>query len=220
MTEEEWKRSTDPLAMLDSLSGDTSDRKMRLFACACVRHVWPLLADERSRSAVETAERCAEGSADRGELAEARDNAREAARQIRWPVGPDTAWRAACAAQNTTRESGRSAARNTFCDAARSLNRLDTNQFDDGEIETEVAYLRDIFGNPFRAVAFDSSWRTADVLALAQIIYDLREFNRMPDLAVTLERAGCHEQAILDHCREPDQHVRGCWAIDLVLGKE
>jgi hypothetical protein len=80
--------------------------------------------------------------------------------------------------------------------------------------------IRDIFGNPFRPVTFDSAWRTANVLGLAQTIYDARAFDRMPILADALEDAGCTSAEILTHCRQPGDHVRGCWVVDLILGKE
>jgi len=52
-------------------------------------------------------------------------------------------------------------------------------------------------------------------------MYDSREFSAMPILADALQDAGCAEPAILDHCRDTKQvHVRGCWVVDLVLGKE
>ncbi|MBN9120177.1 MAG: hypothetical protein J0I06_13610 [Planctomycetes bacterium] len=81
--------------------------------------------------------------------------------------------------------------------------------------------LRDIFGNPFRPVAFSREWRTDTVLTLARQMYASRDFSGMPILADALQDAGCDEPAILNHCRDPGQtHVRGCWAADLVLGKE
>lgn len=220
MTEEEWLSSTDPVSMLRSLAGGTSERKFRLFACACVRHVWQLVSDERSKSAVEIAERFAEGFADQRALEQARDRAREAAQHFSWPVGPDTAERAASVAQSTTRDSGRSAALNTLYDAARSMNAVDTNHYDDDEIEAQVALVRDIFGNPFQSGPFEPSWRTDDVVALGHSMYSSRAFDRMAELADALERAGCSDNSILDHCREPGEHVRGCWVMDLVLGKE
>jgi hypothetical protein len=55
---------------------------------------------------------------------------------------------------------------------------------------------------------------------MAQAIYDDRAFKQMPDLADTLEEAGCENAEILNHCRGPGPHVRGCWAVDAVLGKE
>ena len=87
--------------------------------------------------------------------------------------------------------------------------------------ETEQCHiLRDIIGNPFRPVTFDPAWVTPKVKTLAQAIYDDRAFERMPELADALAEAGCSNQDILSHCRGPGPHVRGCWVVDLVLGKE
>jgi len=80
--------------------------------------------------------------------------------------------------------------------------------------------LRCIFGNPFHALTIERSWRATTVTALAQAIYKDRAFDRMPILADALEDAGCSSQDILQHCRSGGEHVRGCWVVDLLLGKE
>jgi hypothetical protein len=80
--------------------------------------------------------------------------------------------------------------------------------------------LRDIIGNPFRPVAFSPEWGTDTVLALARQIRESRDFSAMPILADALQDAGCDNADILDHCRGPGPHVRGCWVVDLVLGTE
>jgi hypothetical protein len=41
----------------------------------------------------------------------------------------------------------------------------------------------------------------------------------MPILADALQDAGCDNVNVLDHCREEREHVRGCWVIDMLLGK-
>jgi hypothetical protein len=81
--------------------------------------------------------------------------------------------------------------------------------------------FREIFGNPFRPVAFNPAWRTTDVMLLARGSYDEKAFDRMPILADALQDAGCDSEDILHHLRDATAtHVRGCWALDLVLGKE
>jgi hypothetical protein len=81
--------------------------------------------------------------------------------------------------------------------------------------------FRDIFGNPFRPVAFEPAWRTDTAIAVARQMYDSRDFGAMPILADALQDAGCEVEAILNHCRDANQpHVRGCWVVDLVLGNE
>src|SRR5262249_28129998 len=88
------------------------------------------------------------------------------------------------------------------------------------ESQAQTTLLRDLFGNPFRPVTADLGWLTPAVITLAQGIYDERAFDRLPILADALEEAGCRDPDMLPHCRQPGEHVRGCWAIDLILGKE
>jgi hypothetical protein len=79
---------------------------------------------------------------------------------------------------------------------------------------------RDIFGNPFRPASADQSVLTSNVIEFAQAMYQERGFDRMAVLADAMEEAGCTDAAILDHCRRPGEHVRGCWVVDLLLGKK
>jgi hypothetical protein len=79
--------------------------------------------------------------------------------------------------------------------------------------------VRDLFGNPFRPVVCDPSWRTSAAVGLAQAMYETCDFAAMPVLADALEEAGCDSADVLAHCRGPGPHVRGCWVVDLVLGK-
>ncbi len=93
-------------------------------------------------------------------------------------------------------------------------------QFNAREAVVQATLLRDIFGNPFRPVTLDPAWLTSDVLALARGIYEERAFDRMPILADALQDAGCTNEEVLKHCRNTSlTHVRGCWVVDLVLGK-
>src|SRR4051812_9384334 len=121
MTEAEWLASTDSTLMLEFMRLKASNRKMRLVACACCRRIWHLLADERSRDAVEDAELYADGLVGRGRLIRARDRAREAKQQFISPRQV-SAWRAAGAAQDATRDTGRSAASNCIAEASRAVN--------------------------------------------------------------------------------------------------
>jgi hypothetical protein len=88
------------------------------------------------------------------------------------------------------------------------------------ERAAQADLLRCIIGNPFHSITFDSARLTGKVIPLAQAIYDGRAFDRMPELADALERAGCDNAEILAHCRGPGPHVRGCWVVDLLLGKQ
>jgi hypothetical protein len=88
------------------------------------------------------------------------------------------------------------------------------------ESEAQAGLVRDIFGTlPLRPVYVDPSWRTDTAMTLARTIYESREFSAMPILADALQDAGCGNEDILNHCRGPGPHVRGCWVVDLVLGK-
>jgi hypothetical protein len=80
--------------------------------------------------------------------------------------------------------------------------------------------IHDLFANPFRPIALDPRWRTSDAVGLARAIYDDRAFDRLPILADALIDAGCDDEQVLAHCRSDGPHVRGCWVVDLVLGKE
>jgi hypothetical protein len=83
--------------------------------------------------------------------------------------------------------------------------------------------LRDIFGNPFRPVTIDPAWlrwKFDTVSAIARHVYEDRAFHDLPILADALEDAGCTNADILTHCRQPGEHARGCWVVDLLLGKE
>ncbi|MBP3955754.1 hypothetical protein J8F10_10715 [Gemmata sp. G18] len=88
------------------------------------------------------------------------------------------------------------------------------------ERRTRCYYAREVLGNPFRPVTFAPDWRTSTALALAAQMYRSRDFSAMPILADALQDAGCENTDILNHCRGPGPHVRGCWGVDLVLEKE
>jgi hypothetical protein len=90
----------------------------------------------------------------------------------------------------------------------------------DREQAAQCLLLRDILGNPFRPVSLNPAWLIPQVLNLAQEIYDDRAFDRLPILAATLEDVGYGSHDLLDHCREPGPHVKGCWVVDAVLGKK
>jgi hypothetical protein len=87
--------------------------------------------------------------------------------------------------------------------------------------------FREISGNPFRPPALDPAWRTPAVVSLAQAAYDDRlmpsgelKEARLAVLADALDEAGCTDADILSHLRSAGPHVRGCWVLDLILGKE
>jgi hypothetical protein len=223
MDEEAWLTATDPLPMLDWLRqrGELSDRKARLFACASVRRIWPLLADERSRQAVEVAERFADGLATGEELALACDIAYDAYID----TGTDAA---ATAAYNLTRTapitlpSGHKLPFDSTVDAVILVVRAVGSGHE--ELSQQACLLRCIVPNPFAPPPhLDPAWlqwQDATVLRMAKGIYEERAFDRMRVLADALLDAGCDDEAMLAHCREQGcVHAKGCWVIDLLLGK-
>ncbi|WP_052552365.1 hypothetical protein [Gemmata sp. SH-PL17] len=209
---------------------------MRFFAFSCCRFAWPAVTDERSRRVIEIAELHAvnlatltqfndaisDAYAARCEAQMARENLFAAsaphidhvrATSISAVIATHVAW---------------SAAANGFYngmlaqtrDALAFRMKLDAGgtQILAGEM---CHTLRDIFGNPFRPVRFSPEWRTNTALALAERMYAARDFGTLPVLADALQDAGCDNEMILNHCRDPlALHVRGCWVVDLVLGKE
>jgi hypothetical protein len=90
--------------------------------------------------------------------------------------------------------------------------------------KAHCALLRDIFGNPLRpAPVIDPrwlAWNDGAVGRLARSLYDGKKFTRLGELADLLKEAGCKDAQLLRHLRGPGPHVRGCWALDAVLGKE
>lgn len=84
----------------------------------------------------------------------------------------------------------------------------------------QPALLREIIGPlPFSPEASLNGWLTPSVLSVARALYLEKSFEGMPVLADALEEAGVTDAEILSHCRGPGPHVRGCWVVDLVLGK-
>jgi hypothetical protein len=223
MTEAEWFGCTDPQAMLEFLRGKANDRKLRLFACACSRLVSHLLIDERSFAAVEAAEGFSDGLVGDSERQVAFSSACTASRDVGQSPGawPDTVLR--LRRQHDPHKLSRAAVMAAFA-AGRGASDVDAlircakQKFVDEVTQSRV--LSDIFGNPFHPVALDPAWRTPKVTALAEGVYEQRSFDRMPELAAALEEAGCTDQDTISHCRGPGPHVRGCWVVDLLLGKE
>jgi hypothetical protein len=230
LTEAEWPVCNDPARMLGVLQDQGRERKLRLFACHCARRIWGVAQDCRGHaipSDVALAEAYADGDATLTEL--------EAAGENRWGVGEYSSFSCAfSSAQTTTEVDALTAARvasNQSADGFGMVALVTTEEPREKQIaaflaavsseqDIQVALLRDIFGNPFRPVCFDAEWRTSTAVALAQQMYESRDFSTMPILADALQDAGCENPDILNHCRDPKQvHVRGCWIVDAILGK-
>ncbi len=85
------------------------------------------------------------------------------------------------------------------------------------ELRAQAAVLRDVFGNPYRRLAFEATWRTRAAVALARQVHEGRDYSLLPILGDALQDAGCDHAGILSHCRAERLHVRGCWVVDHVL---
>jgi hypothetical protein len=230
MTEQEWLTCTDPTPMLELLRGKPSERKLRLFAVACCRRIWHLLIDKRSREAVEVAERYADGRATDEELETASDVARavwdadmeRASTEGKWDRRSDLPYYdASAAAYNVAIPLGWWGAAPAFVAPYETARDVSADPVREGS--AQCILLRELFGNPFRPITLDLSWfswNEGTILKLAQAIYDSRSFTDMPILADALEEAGCDNADILTHCRQSGEHLRGCWVVDLLLGKE
>lgn len=215
LTEEQWLSwDSDPQTLIEFVS-PVSPRKLRLFYCACVRRLWSLVKDERSRAAVEASERFADGLLSCEQLLEARKAGYSAWYEVSGVLhsAEDHVAAAAfmCANEELVYASG----------VPRRVAAGSENET--SEYREHAALFRDVVGNPFHTlVARNLSLgnERSNIVTLAQAIYDERAFSRLPALAHTLLAAGCDDADILSHCRGPGPHVRACWVVDLILGKK
>jgi hypothetical protein len=240
VTEAEWLACEDPRPMLRQFGAAASVRKQRLLGLACCYRFVGLLENHDLQQALHVAESWIEGQCAPTERKNAR-RAASAAAQLASGLGIEdgltlsdsAAWavqrllqRGAldldhllyALAQARLKDAGARAYLNQTPREAADKARTEAHK---AELSAQCGLIREIFGNPFLPVTFVPEWRTTDVLLLANGIYEDKAFDRMPILADALQDAGCDNPDILEHCRNPNQtHVRGCWVLDLVLGKE
>jgi hypothetical protein len=217
-TESDWVEETYPPRMIRFLSERVTDRKGKLLEAACFRRIWHLLKTERGRKAVDVLERYVEGEVTAEQLAAAKEEAWQSNIEIPNPDGNQLPETHALGAINFSTSLVDMLLRVAEATAWEKVGTPEA--VSEPEERAQCVLVREIFGNPFRPVSSDSSWFTSDVLALAQGIYQERAFDRMPILADALQDAGCENPEILNHCRQSGEHVRGCWVVDLLLGKQ
>jgi hypothetical protein len=249
MTEQDWLACTDPEPMLEFLRGKTTDRKQRLFACACCRHTgllldaeWQRMVDNRhpsraevewqkveatlARRAVEMAEKFADGLGHLVALQALDSSPGIEEMEGCYADGSDSAWAAKASAYRARWCANYCSPRSYPPGASfRSASKSDH----DREQSAQCHLLRDIIGNPFRPAALDPAvlaWNDATVARLARSAYDERQMpagtldnTRLTVLADALEEAGCPNPEVIGHCRNGGEHVRGCWVLDVLLGK-
>ena len=212
MTEGEWLAARCPRTILESLKFKRTDRKLRLFTCACIRDEQELLANELD-VLIEKVEALADGLATFEDVRNAIPGLYDL--EISWgeeDEGDESLEGYYCAKNAVITLTAH--LDDSFLTALGACPQLaDAEEFFQCEL------LRDIFGNPFRPVVFDPNWRTSTVVAIAKAMYESRDFSPMPILADALQEAGCENADILNHCRSDGPHVKGCWVVDLVLGK-
>jgi hypothetical protein len=228
MTESEWTNASDPHGMLEYVgkSNSGSERKRRLFACACVRRLWPYL-EEGSRKAVEMAELFADGLASEAELDAAELDAEEVARLARqaltWP--PDESTQEAVKQSIYRAEAAEGTAfRNLVLEFTAGSVLLAVGNLKSAEERYQCSMLRCIFGAlPYcPQVTLDHSRL---VMNLAQAAYENRrpdgalESDRLAILADAFEDSSLADEAILLHLRSEGPHYRGCHVLDAILGK-
>jgi hypothetical protein len=256
MTKAEWLACEAPRPMLRFLLGTDyprvqdivafpnckgSDRKMRLFACACYRLIGHLLPHPLAQATVVLAEQVADGVVPVEELqqAEARIRAAIDAIEEGWRVshGPErkallpTHAALALALQAIWKEAPKAAyysSSTAYLTVAEILNPGATTS-DSGSFASQKAeercqadVLRCIFGHLFHSATIDPAplaWNNSIVPELAWGIYEDQAFDRLPILADALEEPGCTDAEILGHLRSPGPHARGCWVVDLLTGK-
>jgi hypothetical protein len=234
VTEEEWLdlEGSNPWAVWRSMPFPEGyrglDRKRLLLVAHLVRQVVDQMTDPRFVAVIEVAEKGADGLLSEKEMWAAHERAYEVFDTV--PQPHEAATDAADVAQrflyerNETAEMMVRAAGSRAAHLAGGKGKKAEAARRQAEKAMEALTRRlinEVHGNPFRPVTFSPAWRTDTVMLLARQMYDSRDFLAMPILADALEDAGCTTPAILDHCRrDPGPHIRGCWAIDLVLEKE
>ena len=244
VTEQEWETALSPWPLRNHIADLEllTLRKKALFAVACCRRIIHLIRDERSLRAVEVCEAFADGEADVDTFCVASEAAFAAARELERNGNPGEEQLAAHAAKwlgpddtkllRATEFAGEAIGFQALSRAgvvpvdiplSEGLDYWDHPTFANAmaiEQRAQAELMRELFGNPFRPFACDDDWRTSTVVALARRVYREKNYHLLAILADALQDAGCASTDILNHCGDSAAtHVRGCWAVDLVLGK-
>jgi hypothetical protein len=235
-----WLGRSDVEKLLFEVAPQGGERRLRLFACACCRLAWPLLAPPAQQT-VEMFEGLADGvaisrevptrfrvQADtgsagvwaveaveglRGWFSHPFDAAGIAAHGLRWQMQPQAGFRGPLDSAAAVPAHAARAARDAVGEWAWTRARA-----------LEVALVADIYGTAFHGPWTVRPewlrWNDGCLVKMAQVLYDSHRFEEMPILADALEEAGCEDAHVLDHCRSHPRHARGCWVVDALLRRE
>lgn len=245
MTETKWLACGNPDAMLEFLllrkllKGKESERKLRLLACAACRRQWARF-QPHSRAVIEVNERYADSASTHEQVLELIRVHRivDEDGYLRYDCAPDERYAELISGE---RMLGRMSVQTLMSGLSiekserRMIGRASTGTVDmvqngpsdedagqRSERKSQAALIREIFGNPFRPAKCRKSWlrwNSRTIPNLAEAIYEEWAFDRLPILGDALEDAGCTNPEVLNHCRQRGEHFRGCWVVDLLLGK-
>jgi hypothetical protein len=243
MTDWEWLECKDPMPMLAIVRENASVRKSGLLVCAFCRRIQHVCCPDTTTQMIGLLEQMAEGISDGRDLDRYVDLLIEAGSEIR-QVQTDGQYALHHLYATLDITIGLiEKRRNLSSEPLETLEKLvsetagaalhylgvawedheghaDALAAEHGE---QVTFIRCLCSPLFRTVTLNPAWLTwngSTVPKISQGIHDEQAFDRMPILADALQDAGCTEQTILDHCRQPGEHVRGCWVVDLILSKE
>ena len=245
MTEADWLADPDWVRHVQYAADRIGPRKRRLLAAAFCRAGWHLFDEPTCRTAVEVAERFADGRATAAELEAAQVAARRVAIEAHdaytRAVDGDSveplahylrhtvAWAAAYAAspyvepaavgQRVTDAAVRARTGEVGLMLSQAAKfRTPVNDLEAAQTLTLRDVVFELLGNPFAPPVVLPGWRTDTVRAVTARVVEHADWATLPVLADALEDAGCDDRPLLDHLRGPGPHARGCWALDAVVG--
>jgi hypothetical protein len=213
MTEKEWFACEDWTLILNFLENRASQRKLLLSNLALCRALAPIIRDKQCIRAMNVLESIADGTVSENDQNEAQNWARSSLSQC--PQSNRASYFARCAVYNLTLVEHDHAVLSQAGNYIAALDATEKNKSD--LMERGISGLRCV--NCYHPITPNPSWLTSTVIALAQQMYDSQDFTAMPILADALQDASCDNPQILEHCRGPGPHVRGCFVVDLCLNK-
>jgi hypothetical protein len=221
LTEDEWHSGEDALELLSFVRSTASARGLRLLACACGRHAWSEMTAECSKRAIEVSENFATGMGTEQDMQKMMSaiNDWDEAHPPHYERSPEHDDLILMGDALASHPIARAALHpNAWQAAEHALVDLKYRE-DQRQHRLACASLREIFQYPMHTVARDPAWLTQGVIAALRSLRVDRSFDKMVVLADELEKCGCRNQAVLNHCRSGAPHALGCWVIELLIGK-